>query len=137
MITSSADDDVFNQTTSLAPYGESNTLTAKIRNGINGMSEKQVSQLTLAGYIIAGLLSLIVAMGGYFIKVNNDRLNAMEQWRIEHTDDVNLRAQVDQLAQQMSEFNRWREEHEEYSRDQVIMLNGQLARISAKLGIQN
>lgn len=128
---------MFNQTTSLAPYGESNTLTAKIRNGINGMSEKQVSQLTLAGYIIAGLLSLIVAMGGYFIKVNNDRLNAMEQWRIEHTDDVNLRAQVDQLAQQMSEFNRWREEHEEYSRDQVIMLNGQLARISAKLGIQN
>ena len=128
---------MFNQTTSLAPYGESNTLTAKIRNGINGMSEKQVSQLTLAGYIIAGLLSLIVAMGGYFIKVNNDRLNAMEQWRIEHTDDVNLRAQVDQLAQQMSEFNRWREEHEEYSRDQVIMLNGQLAKISAKLGIQN
>ncbi len=101
------------------------------------MSEKQVSQLTLAGYIIAGLLSLIVAMGGYFIKVNNDRLDAMEQWRIEHTDDVNLRAQVDQLAQQMSEFSRWREEHEEYSRDQVIMLNGQLAKISAKLGIQN
>ena len=128
---------MFTGTTSIAPNGAQLTLKDKIKHGINGMSEKQVSQLTLAGYIIAGLLSLIVAMGGYFIKVNNDRLNAMEQWRIEHTDDVNLRAQVDQLAQQMSEFNRWREEHEEYSRDQVIMLNGQLARISAKLGIHN
>lgn len=75
---------MFNQTTSLAPYGESKTLTARIRNGINGMSEKQVDRVqTVSMWIIGGLLTLIVSIStaftAYVVNGQNQRIAKLEQ----------------------------------------------------------
>lgn len=75
---------MFNQTTSLAPYGESKTLTAKIRNGINGMSEKQVDRVqTISMWVIGGLITLIVSIStaftAYVVEGQNQRIAKLEQ----------------------------------------------------------
>lgn len=60
---------MFNQTTSLAPHGESKTLTDKLRNGINGMSEKQVDRVqTIAMWVIGGLMSVLLVLTASFTK---------------------------------------------------------------------
>ena len=74
---------MFNQTTSLAPYGESKTFTAKIRNGINGMSEKQVDRVqTVSMWIIGGLITLIVSIStaftAYVVEGQNQRIAKLE-----------------------------------------------------------
>jgi hypothetical protein len=115
------DDEVFTGTTSISPNAVRQTLATKFRNGIDTMSEKQIDRVqSVSMWIIGGLMTLIVLMGGGFIRYVVEKQNE----RIERQDERILA--LEEKYQVMLEANA----------EKIASIDKNLAIIAAKSNVE-
>ena len=128
---------MFTGTTTLnAVNGEEPKTLGRFKRELSNMSEKQASQIQIAMWVVGTLLTIIGFMVAYILNENNKRLDALETWRQEHMEKFNVESKVQSMESTLAKHELWMKEHSQFSQDQVLKINNNLARIAAKLNVE-